>query len=235
MFGATSRILVHGHRGARAVRPENTLPAFEYAIGVGADAIELDIAVTRDDVLVVSHDPVLTQPDTVIRERTLAELNHRIPTLDEVFTLAAPGRVELNLELKSFPDKPEFTPPPEEFVRLLLKLIRQHGMAQRCMVQSFDFRTLRAKQALAPEIRRGALTEDDPRDFVAIAWEAGDTHYVAPHYSLVTPEKVRAAHGVGIQVVAWTVNTPEDWARMAEAQVDAIVTDDPAALIAWLK
>ena len=56
-FGQT--IQVHGHRGARAMRPENTLPAFEYAIAQGVDALELDMAVTRDNVIVVSHDPVL--------------------------------------------------------------------------------------------------------------------------------------------------------------------------------
>ena len=54
---AASSILVHGHRGARAVRPENTLPAFEYAIQAGVDVLELDVAVTKDNVLVVSHDP----------------------------------------------------------------------------------------------------------------------------------------------------------------------------------
>src|SRR5512133_2963478 len=75
------RILVHGHRGARALRPENTLPAFEYAISAGVDALELDVAVTKDNVLVVSHDPYL--PDTictgprakpVIRTLSLAEV-----------------------------------------------------------------------------------------------------------------------------------------------------------------
>src|SRR4051794_11094032 len=55
-------IQVHGHRGARAMRPENTLPAFEYAIAQGVDALELDMAVTKDGVLVVSHDPELRAP-----------------------------------------------------------------------------------------------------------------------------------------------------------------------------
>src|SRR5687767_15999732 len=78
---AAPRILVHGHRGARAVRPENTLPAFEHAIGAGADVLELDLAVTKDNVLVASHDPVLNPKicsgsglTRVIREMTLAEL-----------------------------------------------------------------------------------------------------------------------------------------------------------------
>jgi glycerophosphoryl diester phosphodiesterase len=59
-----AKILVHGHRGARAARPENTLPAFEYAIEAGADVLELDLAVTKDNVLVVSHDPVLNPSPT---------------------------------------------------------------------------------------------------------------------------------------------------------------------------
>jgi len=50
---------VHGHRGARAARPENTVPAFQYAIEQGVDVLDLDMAVTKDDVVVVSHDPIL--------------------------------------------------------------------------------------------------------------------------------------------------------------------------------
>src|SRR5437763_10843944 len=57
--GSAQTIQVHGHRGARAMRPENTLPAFEYAIETGVDVLELDMAVTQDDVVVVSHDPLL--------------------------------------------------------------------------------------------------------------------------------------------------------------------------------
>ena len=57
-----ARIQVHGHRGTRALRPENTIPAFQYAIEAGADVLELDMAVTKDNVIVVSHDPILHPP-----------------------------------------------------------------------------------------------------------------------------------------------------------------------------
>ena len=77
---SATRILVHGHRGARALRPENTIPAFEYAIEQGADVLEMDVAVTRDNVLVISHDPEVNpvicrgpRPTAIIRELTLAE------------------------------------------------------------------------------------------------------------------------------------------------------------------
>src|SRR5438874_10115618 len=79
--GSAQTIQVHGHRGARAMRPENTLPAFEYAIGAGVDVLELDMAVTRDNVVVVSHDPYLEppvcsgpRPKAVIHELTLSEI-----------------------------------------------------------------------------------------------------------------------------------------------------------------
>src|SRR5947209_1029384 len=81
MFGWSQTIAVHGHRGARAMRPENTMPAFEYAIAQGVDALELDMAVTKDGVVVVSHDPELRPPvctgprdRAVIHTLTLAEV-----------------------------------------------------------------------------------------------------------------------------------------------------------------
>jgi glycerophosphoryl diester phosphodiesterase len=243
------------------MRPENTIPAFQYAIDAGVDVLELDMAVTKDNVIVVSHDPILhppvcTGPESraVIRQLTFAQvrewdcgairnpnfpkqkpvLGTKMPALDEVFALAPSGPVEFNIETKSFLDQPEFTPPPEEFARLVLELIRKHKLERRVILQSFDFRTLRAMKALAPAIRLSALTENDRRDFVTIAREAG-AGIISPHYSLVTPEKVRQAHDAGIQVVPWTANDASVWDRLVDAGVDAIISDDPAALIEYLK
>ena len=73
----TEPVLVQGHRGARAHRPENTLPAFEYALEIGVDVLELDLAVTRDGVLVVSHDPYVEharcQPIGALKESGRAD------------------------------------------------------------------------------------------------------------------------------------------------------------------
>ncbi len=261
MTTAAPRILVHGHRGARARFPENTIPAFEYAIRSGVDVLELDMAVTKDDVLVISHDPILEapvctgpQPRAVIHELTLAQVKKwdcgavrnpkfpdqtpipgtRMPTLDEVFALASQGTFEFNIETKIFRDHPQYSPPPMEFAHLVLDAVRRHHLEKRVILQSFDFRTLHAMKELAPEIRLSALLENDDRDFVTVAKEAGAA-IVSPHYSLVTPAKTQAAHHAGIQIVAWTANTPADWERLVNAGVDAIISDDPAALIAWLK
>lgn len=218
-------IQVHGHRGARAVMPENTIAAFEYAIGVGVDAIELDVQVSRDDVVVVSHDPYL-KSGTYIRTLTAAETG--LPTLDEVFLLADRGSFLFNIEAKVS----EHT--PRNFAELILDRIGEHAVKARVIFQSFDFGILHRMSRLAPGIARAALWEGAARSFVEIAEDAC-TMIVAPEYSLVTGEEVAAAHGAGLQVIPWTANTVEDWKRLIEAGVDGIITDDPAALIAYLR
>lgn len=259
---AAPRILVHGHRGARAIYPENTIPAFEYAIKAGADVLEMDVAVTQDDVLVISHDPHLNpeickgpQPNALIRSLTLEQVRQydcgalknprfekqhpvpgtRIPTLDEVLGLSSRGSFEYNIETKIFSGHPDYTPAPEVFAKLMLDQIRQHKLEARAIVQSFDFRTLNAMRRLAPEIRLSALYEGNPRSFVEIAHEAGGAQIVSPDFPLVTREQVQAAHAAKLQVVPWTANAPADWDKLIEAGVDAIISDDPAALLAYLK
>ena len=286
---ASQTILVHAHRGGRAYRPENTLASFNYGIEVGADVLELDLAVTKDNVLVVSHSPFLTQPEsddphvkaalagerhcdgpplppgTPIRALTLAQLKQydcgahtlaafphqvalpgtKIPTFDEVLNLARKGKFEFNVETKIFPNHPELTPSPEEFVRMINEAVVRHGLESRVILQSFDFRTLHAMRALNPKIRLSALfgasrydammgINEPDKSFVGIAKQSG-AEILSPDQSLVTPEEVATAHAMGLQVAPYTVNDEADWRRMADAKVDAIITDDPAGLLAWLR
>ncbi len=243
------------------MRPENTLPAFEYAIEQGVDCLELDMAVTKENVVVVSHDPRMnpviatgpTEPKP-IHQMTLAELGKwdvgakrnptfprqlpvpgtRVPTLDAVFNLAKRGTFDFNIETKIFAKEPQLSPAPEEFARIVLEVIRKHKLEKRIILQSFDFRTLHAMKKLDPSIRLSALLEAGAHDFVAVGKESG-ARIISPHYSIVTPEKVAAAHKAGLQVVPWTPNKPADWDKMVAANADAIISDDPAALIAHLK
>lgn len=254
-------IQVHGHRGARAVLPENTLPAFEYAIDQGVDAIEMDVILTKDDVPVITHDPILNpaicrSPSGrrgIIRKLTFAELREwdcgslvdprfpkqqpvpgtRMPSLDEVLALAGRGSFLFNIEAKM--DRPELDPAPGYFAQLLLQSIDRHTLRPRVIVQSFDFRILIAMKQLAPDIRLAALYEDGRLgDFVSIARTAG-TQIIAPEKGLVTPAQVTAAHQAGLQVVPWTANRTQEWDALLAAGVDGIITDDPAALIGYLK
>lgn len=264
-----AKISVHGHRGARAAMPENTLPAFEYAIAQGVDALELDLAVTKDNVLVVSHDPELSEKicvapagvkSRVIRELTLAEVKQfdcgslpnkefpkqkqvpgtRVPTLEEVLALAKKGKFEFNIETKIFPSKPELTPSPAEFVRLMVVAVKKHKLESRVILQSFDWRTLEEMKKQEPKIRTSALYPSGnseavlKMDYVAEARKI-KADMVSPHFRTTTPEKVAQAHAAGMQVVPWTANDAATWQKLVDAKVDAIISDDPAALIAWLK
>ena len=265
---AAPRIQVHGHRGARALRPENSLPAFEYAMAQGVDVLEMDLAVTKDDVLVVSHDSQMNPAfcegpagsETLIRKMTLAELRRwdcgakanrefpkqqavpgtRVPTLQEVFDLVKNkgSRVAFNIETKISPAKPELTPTPERFVELVLEIVRKNKLTSRVILQSFDFRTLHAMKKLEPKMRLSALypysmaaPHRTPED---LARESG-AGIVSPHFTTVRREEVVAAHKAGLTVVPWTANEPAVWDKLIAAEVDAIISDDPAALIAYLK
>jgi glycerophosphoryl diester phosphodiesterase len=221
----------------------------------------MDVAVTKDNVPVVVHDPHINpeicqgpHPGARIRQLTLAELGQydcgalrnprfrrqqpvpgtRIPALDQVLSLSTRSSIQFNIEIKSYPNNPELTPPPDLFAKLVLEVIRQHQLESRSIVQSFDFRTLHAMKRLAPGIRLAALWEGPARSFADIAREAL-ADIVAPLYKLVTPEQVKAAHEAHLDVIPWTANTAEDWQKLMDAGVDAIITDDPAALIAYLK
>jgi glycerophosphoryl diester phosphodiesterase len=141
--------------------------------------------------------------------------------------------VQFNVETKIFADKPELTPGPEEFTRLVLDSIRRHAVRDRVILQSFDPRTLRAVKSIEPAIRRSVLFETG-RDWMEVAREFEAT-ILSPQFQLVTPGRVAQAHAAGLQVVPWTANKPEDWAKLAQAGADAIISDDPASLIAWLK
>ncbi len=120
-------------------------------------------------------------------------------------------------------------------MKLVLAVVRKHKLEKRVMLQSFDFRTLHAMKKIAPEIRLVALWEGVGSRFRFDRARSRREDRIAVHTSLVTPEKVAAAHAAGLEVVPWTANRPADWDKLVAAQVDAIISDDPAALIEYLK
>jgi glycerophosphoryl diester phosphodiesterase len=284
-------ILVHAHRGGRAYRPENTLASFQYSIDNHVDVLELDLAVTKDNVLVVSHSPYLTQPTgdsamaallanervcvgpplpagTFIHDVTLAQLKQydcgsktlaafphqlavpgtKIPTFEEVLNLAPQGNFQFNVETKISPARPEITPSPEVFVKMIDDAVRAHHLESRVILQSFDFRTLHAMQQLDPKIRLSALfgqakydvymgITDKDKSFAHIAQLAGlrPGDFFSPDDTLATPAEVAYAHKTGLLVAPYTTNDEVGWKRLADAHVDAIITDDPVGLLTWLR
>ncbi|RPJ52982.1 MAG: glycerophosphodiester phosphodiesterase [Acidobacteria bacterium] len=245
---------VHGHRGASAVAPENTLAAFRRAIEMGADALEMDLQLTKDGAVVVVHDATLertTDRSGRIADLTLAEVQQadagikkgpayrgeRIPTLDQVIELVQAiggGRVRLNLELKYHV---QGTPPPD-LERAALAVLRRAGFTAQVFLQSFQHAVLPRLTALEPGIPTGVLVgrRDAPRDAVALVRQFQAT-YLAPEFRLVTGPLVSALHAAGIPVVAWTVNEPAEMQRLLADGVgrlagDGIISDHPDRLVA---
>lgn len=266
-----AKIQVQGHRGARALRPENTLPAFDYALEAGVDVLELDLLMTKDDRLVVMHDPHVSPvlcsgprgravpKGLAVRTLTLAKLQTfdcgakknprfpkqqpvpgtRIPTfeavLDHVLASKHPSaqRVHFNIETKLEPAHPELFGRPKAIAARVVRLLKARGLLDRAVLQSFDARTLVAAKALAPTLRTSMLISDNAPPLVPIAKALGAS-FISPHHEWITAENVRELHAAGIKVVPWTANDAAAWQRLVAMEVDGIISDDPAALIAWL-
>jgi glycerophosphoryl diester phosphodiesterase len=289
--GPVAALDLQGHRGARALAPENTLHAFALALGIGVTTLELDIAITKDDVLVISHDPALN-PDITrgldgrflagrglpIRQLTFYEVQRhdvgrikpgtryasqfpqqlpidgaRIPRLADLFALVRKSgneQVRFAIETKVTPFNPEETVAPETFARALIAAIREDGMARRTSILSFDWRTLAVVQKEAPEIGTVYITAQQQwLDNIgagkaeASPWTRGiqyKDHGSVPkmihvaggrtwsaYFGDLDAAKVREAHALGIEVLAWTVNSARDIARVLDMGVDGIISDRP--------
>jgi glycerophosphoryl diester phosphodiesterase len=219
-------VQIIGHRGSRATHPENTMAAFAHALSCGADGIELDVVVTRDDKLAVTHDLTLGDGRAVYAHLA-AELS--LPTLEQVLRLNAPRGFWFDIEAKSEPGR---APEPRAYARLLSASIREGALSRSIQVRSFDHSILRALREVEAEIPLAALIDFDSGEWVTIARSA-EASIISPHYSTITQERVALAHEAGIRVSAWTVNDADDWVRLATIGVDTIITDDPAAMVEW--
>jgi len=183
----------------------------------------------------------------------------RVPRLADVIAGAEQlGVVRYNIETKLSPLEPEQTLAPEEFARAVVAVIRDSGIAERTVVQSFDWRTLRHVQAMAPEIRTSCLTVEAADDDTVGRGEPGASPWTAgidvddfgstpalvhaagcavwsPSHRDIDAVSVAAAHELGLEVAPWTVNDEEDIARVVDWGVDAIISDYPNRVRAVLE
>lgn len=230
------RPLVVGHRGAMGYAPENTFASFEVALQMGADAIELDVHLSRDGEIVVVHDERLertTNGSGLVRENTLADLRkldagswfdprfgeQRIPSLDEALQWAR-GRTLLAIEIKN---GPIFY---DGIEAKIVELLNRRAMRERVVVISFDHLALRRVQELDPALITGALYFGRPIDQPSLA-RAACARLLAPHWSFVEADAVRAAHAAGLRVMAWATSDPAELRRLIGAGVDAVATNHP--------
>ena len=294
LSGCATVIDVQGHRGARGLLPENSIPAFARALALGVSTLELDVGVTADGEVVVHHDLYLNSDTTrsqdgkwletpsnklsSISSLTYAQLQSydvgrlkpgsayqkrypdqvpldgvKIPRLRDVLDLvkkSGNNNVMVSIETKISPLEPQATLGPEAFVDAVLRVVTDAGMVSRVMLQSFDWRTLRYAQKVAPYLPTVYLTAQqkfldnigDVND-KASPWTAGyslQKHKTvpamvqaaggwiwSPYYGDVSAENIAQAKALGLKVVVWTVNDAKQIAKMLELGADGIISDRP--------
>ena len=135
-----------------------------------------------------------------------------------------------NIETKTQPQTDNlYHPAPEVFVQTLMAVIKEKGLAEHSIIQSFDFRTLQYLHRHYPAMRTAMLIEDfDKRTLEEQIEALGFTPTIySPHYALVTKEVVKKCHEKGVKVIPWTVNDREAMEKLVTLGVDGIITDYP--------
>jgi glycerophosphoryl diester phosphodiesterase len=216
--------LVIAHRGAWGPGTPNepagnTLEAFEAAIALGVDMIELDVRRTRDGQLVVFHDArVKTVPTSALPYDALKTKHTRArpPLLSEVLELTK-DRIALNLEIKE-----------AGYVEDTIALLRPFGL-ERCLVSSFLDDVVREAKTLAPELRTGLLVGAGFRRALTIRLPAAGADCLVLHRRLADAAALTKAATAGVPCVVWTVNAPRTLDRyFANPAVEGVITDRPA-------
>jgi len=237
--------LIIGHRGASAVAPENTMAAFREAIAVGADGIEFDVRLTKDDVPVVIHDSTLRRTGGVnqrVTDLSWDELRkidvgswfkaglfagETVPSLAELFELFQTNDRSLYLEMKC--DSPaEYRPLAEACCRM----IDEYSFKERVVVECFQLPALEVLKEIDPEIKTAALFDRVFMDqsIVTRAIEIGATA-VALHHRLGRKGLVEKSKQAGLHVAVWTVDDPIWIDRARAIGIDALITNDPARML----
>ncbi len=305
----TATFDLQGHRGARGLKPENTLPSFEVAFDIGVSTVETDVHLTDNGVPILFHDPAVSDrlcraiPGTkavalVSRPRisslTLLQMRgyradrnpdpgrfpkqdnqvtplallfgeqHGIdpftpPTLAHLFAFAsayagdlgrAAGKsdqqrqrarqVQFDLELKRVPFRPEVIgdqfagDAPDRLEQEVLACVRAAEVMERTTFRSFDHRCIRCLREQEPRLTGAVLVAATaPVDPTELAVRANAQVY-CPDVEFLDQTQVRQIHAAGLRVVPWTVNDPQDWARLLDWGVDGITTDFPDRLAAIL-
>jgi len=215
-----------GHRGAKAYIAENTLASFEEAFRLGADGIELDVHRCATGELVVIHDFTVDRTTNGSGEvsklafndlrKLVVEGKYQIPTLQEVLDLVGPDKF-INIEMKGRHTAQGVSDIVEE-------CIGKGFSYNNIIVSSFQHEELEAMSTINKNIHLGVLTQAS----VTEAWELAEkvnAKALHPHFSLLTESNVRKAQDAGFNIYTWTVNEPEDIARIKSYGIDGIISD----------
>lgn len=242
---------LYAHRGAAAERPENTLPAFERALEIGVDALEMDVHLTRDGQLIVVHDDTarrMAAVDVAWGDLALADAQRLdvgwgfiapdgsrpfagqgicVPTFGQVLE-AFPG-VRINVDIKK----------DERAIAPMLELVTRLQAIEHVTIASF-------KTSIAVAVRRRgytgetALAQGEVATLVslpALLWRqlplTGNAAQVPVHQGPLRfdrPAFIAKCHSLGLRVDFWTVDDPTEAERLLALGADGIMTNDPATL-----
>ncbi|WP_423820388.1 glycerophosphodiester phosphodiesterase family protein [Salinimicrobium sp. TIG7-5_MAKvit] len=270
----SSSIQVQGHRGDRGNFPENSIPAFISAVKKGVDVLELDVVISKDKKVVVSHEPymsslyVSTPTGDSISKANERSYNIFEMTYDSVkqFNAGARGNslfpnqekmntykpllsemidrveafiateeippVKYNIELKSVESEYGiFQPQPEEFVALVMKVIKEKEIEDRINIQSFDPKILNLMHENYPEIEVAYLVSNGGIEENLSLLRFKPEIY-SPNFRLVKDEQfVHSVRSLEMKLIPWTVNEQRDIQRMIDLKVDGIITDYPERVL----
>ncbi|HEV2615651.1 MAG TPA: glycerophosphodiester phosphodiesterase family protein [Candidatus Acidoferrales bacterium] len=235
---------VIAHRGASGHAPENTMASFRRAVELGATFIETDLRLSRDARFVAIHDSTLdrtTNGRGLVHDFTLEQLREldagswfgakfageRVPTIEEIFAFARESDVVFYLEIKH-----EGTWGIHHAMASALRAAE--GAAARCVVISFDARTLEHLRRLDATLMMGLLFESPTADALAKAQKIG-ARQILPRADLVTCEMVTQAHRADMQLATWTVNEQEQMRSLISMGVNGIMTNYPDRLCKVIK
>ena len=229
---------VMAHRGDSGNAPENTLAAFRQAIEMGADWIELDVRLTKDDVLVVMHDRTVdrtTSGKGAVADMTYAEIRaldagswfgaafkgERVPSLQEALELNA-QHTRWNIEIKATSNT---TWNPAQKV---LEQVYHAGIADRCLISSFDEEALLQVHTLDSSIATAIIGSGRALlDKAAVTF----ARMINPNKKGTDASLVTEAHQRGLMVNVWPLDDPEEMRRYIDMGVDSITTNFPARLV----
>jgi glycerophosphoryl diester phosphodiesterase len=217
-------MFVIGHRGARAAEPENTLRAIREGMKC-ADYVEIDTRLSKDRVPVIIHDATLdrtadgTGPVGSYTVRELRKFDagkgEKIPTLEEVCLLVT-GRCGLFCEIKEQGSE-------EEVCNVL-----SHTGPNNLYIVSFHHPSIRAARSLLPSARTGLIISSTVDNLPELAVNLG-VQAVLLRWNLVNLDLVLACHDRNLEVISWTLDTPDEFGEAADLGIDGLASDNPCA------
>jgi glycerophosphoryl diester phosphodiesterase len=228
-----AKVSIHAHRGVTTQAPENTLGAVREAIAAGADYLETDVQLSKDDVLVVAHDSDFSRLAGVAKKvwdltyediraiplgRGFSPDSARefMPTFDALLA-ETKGRIKVNIELKYYGEH------QPGLARKVIEAVRARGMLDQVVVQCLEYEPLLEVRQLAPNVPVGYLLSFNARTPSRL-----DVDFLSVEQKRLNRSFILGAHHRGQQVYAWTVNTAEDIQRLCDLGVDGVITDQAA-------